>query len=272
MAELSISRAWDEAKAVADRDGRLIANVALALVLLPEVVAGVLAPPANLAGVQPPAWTPLVAIAVAILRIVALIAIIRLVLGPATSVGEAIGHGLRRLLPGFAAILLLGIPLLLILSLLLALFGGSDVIAVLQSGKPDPQVGKAILLFMLIAILVSVRFQMVMPVTTAERAGPIAILQRSWELTAGHFWRLLGFFGLLLFSVAVVLLAAQLVGGIVGRALFGELRPLSLGALLVALITGVVQSGFVVLTATMLARIYVQLSGRSQVSVPKSGT
>src|SRR5215212_11886131 len=109
MAALSISQAWDETREVLARDGRLIGAVALALVLLPETVSGVIAPPAA----QPPSWMPLVQILVLLAGIVAQIAIIRLALGPATSVGEAISHGLKRLLPAFAAILILAIPAVL---------------------------------------------------------------------------------------------------------------------------------------------------------------
>lgn len=270
MAALSISTAWEQTKEVIARDGRLIASVALALVLLPETIAGLIAPPPNLSGVQPPTWFAFVALALEVLKIVGMIAMIRLVLGPAASVGEAINHGLRRLLPGLGAILLFLIPAIVIFAFLLILMVGSDGISRLQSGTPDPKAAGAILLFLAIFLLASVRFQMVVPVATAEQAGPIAILKRSWELTAGHYWRLLGFLLLLFATAGVVLLTAQFAAGIVGRALFGDIKPLSIGALLVALITGIVQTGFVVLTATMIARIYVQLSGRS--SVAKSGT
>ena len=65
----------------------------------------------------------------------------------------------------------------------------------------------------------------------------------------------------------VVLLTAQIVGGLFAQAVFGQAKPLSVSALVVALMTGVVQTAVVVIVATMTARIYAQLAGRT-----KSGT
>src|SRR6185503_2463631 len=45
MRELSISRAWEEAKDIVAREGRLLAAVALALIVLPQVLMNVVGPP-----------------------------------------------------------------------------------------------------------------------------------------------------------------------------------------------------------------------------------
>lgn len=272
MAQLSISKAWDETRDVLAKDGRLMASVALALVLLPQVIADVLVPAPNLSGEQQPSWTPILTILVALAGLVGQIAIIRLALGPTTSVGQAISHGTKRLLPGFGALILFALPLAIILGLLLVAVGGPNVMDGLRSGTPDPAVGRVILLFLLFAVAISVRFQFTMPVTSGEQGGPIHILRRSWELTSGNYWRLLGFLALVLITAIVILLVAQFTGAILARALFGDIKPLSLSALLVALIAGAVQTGFVVVFATMLARMYAQVAGRGSASVPKSGT
>jgi hypothetical protein len=273
MASLSISKAWEETKAILARDGRLIGAVALALILLPETIAAVIAPSAELSGEQPPSWIGIVTILVAFAGIIAQIAIIRLALGPAISVGEAIQHGAKRLVPGFAALLLFALPLALLLLIVLAAYVGPDSLVGLRAGKvTDPKVGQAVLLFVLVAFALSVRFQMVMPVAAGEKAGPVAILRRSWELTAGHYWRLLAFLVLAFATAGIVLLTAQFVAGVLARAAFGEVQPLSLSALFVGLISAAVQTGFVIMVSTMLARIYAQLAGVGTVSVPKSGT
>jgi hypothetical protein len=263
MTTLSISKAWDETKDVLAHDGRLIGAVALAAVLLPQAIAGVIAPPANLSGEQPPSWMPVLALIVGVAGLVGQIAVMRLALGPATSVGEAITHGLKRLLPAFAAILLFAIPLALVLSIVLAAIAGPAKLEVMMAGgTTDPNIGRAILIFALVALAVSVRFQMILPVATAEDGGPIHIFRRSWELTAGHYLRLLGFLLLVGLVAIVVLLTAQIVGGILAQSVFGDAKPLSISALIVALITGVVQTALVVIVATMTARIYAQLAGR----------
>jgi hypothetical protein len=273
MATLSISKAWEETKMILARDGRLIGAVALALILLPETIGAVVAPSAELSGEQPAGWTGIVTILVAFAGLVGQIAIIRLVIGPAISVAEAIQHGLKRLLPGFAALLLFAIPLALILCILLVAFVGPAGLEGLRGGEiTDPKIGWAILIFVAIAFAVSVRFQLSMSVTAGENAGPLTILRRSWELTAGHYWRLLAFLVLAFITAVIVLLTAQFMAGILAKMLFGDVAPFSLSALVVGLISAAVQTGFVMAISTMLARIYVQLSGRGVTSVPKSGT
>ena len=44
MSRVSISRAWDETKAIFSRDGRLLVAVALALFVLPVVIVGLVMP------------------------------------------------------------------------------------------------------------------------------------------------------------------------------------------------------------------------------------
>jgi hypothetical protein len=268
---LSISKAWDEAKDVLARDGRLIGAVALAAVLLPQTIAGVLVPPPNLSGEAAPSWMPVLTLLVAVAGLVGQIAVIRLALGPATSVGEAITHGLKRLPSAFAAILLFAIPLIFVLAIVLVVVSGPAAVESMRPGAtPDPSVGTAILVFVLLALVLSVRFQLILPVAAAETGGPIHIFRRSWDLSAGNYWRLLGFLLLVCLVAIVVLLSAQIVGGILAKALFGEAKPLTVSALIVALITGVVQTAFMVIVSTMVARIYAQLAGRR--TGAKSGT
>ena len=45
MSRLSISAAWDETKAILVREGRLLATVALALIVLPQTVFAVIGAP-----------------------------------------------------------------------------------------------------------------------------------------------------------------------------------------------------------------------------------
>ena len=262
MSSLSLSKAWDESKAIAARDGRLIGAVALALVLLPQAILGVIVPPPGLSGEEAPSWVPALSLLVAVIGVVGQIAIIRLALEP-TSVGEAIVHGLRRVLSAIGALLMFALPLALILILLLLVFGGPSALQMLESGggTPAPGVAGAILLFLVVAFAVSIRFQMVVPVASAESANPIHILQRSWAMTRGHYWRLLAFLLMILILAVVLLLVAQMFGGILGRLVFGDVKPFGIGALVVALITGAAQAVFTALSSLMLARIYVQLAG-----------
>ena len=274
MAELSISRAWDEAKARIAADGRLFTIVAAATLLVPQALVTVLAPPAQLSGEEPGNIASLLTLLAALIGIIGQIALIHLALVPGASVGEALNRGVRRFLPVFVAAVLLGIALFLICIPLVLLFGGAADLERLQAGALPPSVALAVLLLVVISIFLGVKFLMTMPVGTAEPGGPIHILKRSWSLTNGHYWRLLGFMLLIVIAAVVIVLAVQAVVGTLIAAVFGDTKPLSAGALIYALVFGAMQALFGAVLSIMLARIYVQLSGRqseAEASVPKTG-
>jgi hypothetical protein len=260
MSNLSIGRAWDEARQILARDGRLITSISLALILVPQALAGVVAPPPNLSGIDPPAWMPLITLVVLVAGIIGQIAIIRLALGPTASVGDAINHGIRRLLPALAALLLFGIGLALVLTPLFMLIAGGDALQGMLAGRSSPRAGGALLLILLLIIVISARFQLILPVAAAEPGGPIHVLKRNWQITAGHYWKLLGFIALVLVTAVIVLLTAQLLGGLIAKLAVGEVQPFSLSALIVALIAAAAQTAVTTVLSTLLARIYVQLA------------
>ena len=272
--KISISRAWDETRDIFRRDGGLIASVALALVVLPQVVAGIIAPPDTSAAADPPAGAQLLMLAVALIAIVGQLAIIRLALGPSTTVGDAIQHGIRRFPAALGALLLLilgfiivAVPIVLILSF------GLGVSAANMQGQPTGPAAVLVLVVVLIILAISIRFMLVSPVASAEKAGPLTILKRSWHLTGGNYWRLLGFILLLLVAALALLIAAGLIGGLLARLASSTLEPFSVSALILALVTAAAQGAFSVLAAVMMARIYVQAAGQDvEASVPSSGT
>jgi hypothetical protein len=72
--------------------------------------------------------------------------------------------------------------------------------------------------------------------------------------------------------VGLAVIASQVGLGSVIVLLLGRPNPGSMSALMLGLVAGVLQAVFTVITAVMLARIYVQLAGReAQASVPSSG-
>ena len=260
MSSLSIGKAWDEARQILARDGRLITSISLALILIPQALAGVIVPPPNLSGVDPPAWMPLITILVLCAGIVGQIAIIRLALGPTASVGEAINHGLRRFLTALAALILFGAALALLLTPLFMLIAGADAVQAIAAGRSSPRGGGALLLILLLIVLISARFQLMLPIASSEPGGPIRVLKRSWAITAGHYWKLLGFIALVLLAAIIVLLTAQVLGGIIAKLALGEVQPFSLSALVVALIAAAAQTAVTTVLSTLLARIYAQLA------------
>jgi hypothetical protein len=266
VAKLSISRAWDESRGVLGRDGGLIGTIALALLVLPGVVNDMVtpeAPPTEL----PPAGAWMIVMAIAFLvSLVGQLAIVRIALGSRSTVGEAIQRGGARAPAYIIATLMWLVPLAIVPIALMPM---------LQQPDPSGAAAIGVLVWLPIAIFIAVRMFMSPPVAAAEMGGPLEILRRSWRLTAGNWWRLFGFFLVLMVGGVVLLLAAGAVLGIVVGALFGEIEPMSLGGLILSILTQIVAALLTVLFVVMLARIYAQLAGErdaAEVSVPNSGT
>lgn len=273
--KLSISKAWDDTRAVFQRDGRLITSVALALIVLPMTIQGLVLPPPGLSGEELPGWASLLTFAVALIGIAGQIAMMRLAMGGQITVGEAIAHGFRRLIPAFAAIFLFAIAVTVVAAPLLWVLAGPESLQAAARGAPAPGAARVLLIILIAVLLLAVRFQLTMAVATAESAGPIRILRRSWELTSGHYWRMLGFLGLSLFlGLILVIFVGQVMGGVAAKSLIGDVRPLSVGALVAALVSALAQAAFGMMLSVMLARIYTQVAGpdHARTSVPSSGT
>ena len=269
MTALSIGRAWDEAKAALRANRQLIVPVALGMVLLPAVIVSMVEPQVAPGEQPPPGLWMLVALAMIIVMIIGEIAIVLLVNGWRGSVGNAIGQAARRTPIFILAALSLLIPVILLFSLVLAF----AAIGSIESGQFDwtslSSTGWLLLLLCFILLLyVSVRLLPLMAVVACEPVGPIGALKRSFLITSGQFWRLLGFLVLLMIAFLIVALTVgAVVGGLVTLA-FGRPEPWSISLVLIALAGGLVQAGFVMVYSAMLARIYTQL-GAGQATVPE---
>jgi glycerophosphoryl diester phosphodiesterase family protein len=271
VAELSISKAWEETRAVLAHDGRLIASVALALIALPTAVSGLINPTGM--GNAGPMWTDAIVLIASLAALAGQLALIRLALGPSIAVGEAIAHGLRRMPIYLLSAIVIVIALMVIatpFAVVLAVFG---VPLDAETLPATPSVIVMLVLFVALVFYIGVRMLMSAPVASAQDAGPIAIIQRSWGLTSGHWWGLFGFLILFFIGAIVALLAVSAAAGALAALFLGPIEPMSASALLVALVEALTNAAITGLFAVMLARIYVQLAGRdqAQAGVPNSG-
>jgi hypothetical protein len=267
MRSLSISAAWDDTKTILARDGRLYLSVALALVVLPEVVMAVVGSPiARDASML----SRVVYAAVVLLGIVAQIAMCRLAIGPAVTVGDAITGGLLRLIPVFLVVIVAVIGMAIVAGVISILFGAVGIEMIKSPGVPSPAI---VVLLLVLGALVFTVLELVVPLAAAETGNPLRLVSRSWQLTRGNYLRLLGFVITVLIGFGLVVLAVQLGLGSTIVLLLGRPDPGSMSALVLGLIAGLLQAAFSVVTAVMLARIYLQLAGRdeAQASVPSSG-
>lgn len=265
MTKLSLSSAWEETTSVLARDGRLFFAVALALFVLPGLILNVTMPEAP-AGQFPPAG-PWIAVAVVtvLISFVGQLAVIRLAIGPHITVGEAIVHGLKRLAFYVGALLMWTLPIILIASILYAM---------IAEGVEHPSPGAAIALIAIaiVGIFLAVRLILASAVASAENLNPLQILRRSWDLTGGNWWRLFVFLLLVMIGVLALFASVGAVVGLLARVLFGDIGPLTLGGLLVAIVSQLLSAVVSVIFFVMIARIYAQLAGRGEATVPKSGT
>ncbi len=268
MAGLSISKAWDETKQVIARDGRLLTTIALALFVLPGVISEVATPVAP-AGTMPKFgyWSVLSALAL-LISIAGQLAVIRLAIGTRSTVGEAIGHGVRRGPVYLLAMLIWILPLMIPLAFLIS----AGMVAQLN-GNAGASLGTSLAVIVLVTVLLffGIRMMMSSPVASTERVGPLEIIRRSWDLTRGQWWRLFGFFLIFIIGAVISIMAARMLAEIIAKLVLGNVDPLTVGALLVALVVQIVSAGVSVLLMVMLARIYTQLAG-AEASVPSSGT
>jgi hypothetical protein len=262
MQKLSITAAWNESADYLRQHFGALFTLAVALVTLPNVALQAFGPGAMAPGETPAPglWMLLVPV-VLVLGITGSLAISTLALGRAATVGEAIGHGFRRFLPMLGATVIVILALCVVLGPLVLVSGikAGDLLA------PTPASAGRILLLMLvflaIALFLAVRLLLATPVAAAEAAGPVAILARSWALTRGHFWKLLGFLLLLGLAAMVLILVATMVVGLIVVALLGPPAPGNAAGLVMLLVGGLLNAVFLVVMTTMAARLYLQLAG-----------
>jgi hypothetical protein len=265
MAGLSISRAWDETRSVLAHEGRLIWTVALALLVLPGAILGVVIPDAVTGTAALTGAIALPMLLVALIGLIGRLAIARLALGGTVSVGQAIQEAVRRVPVAVAAFLLVMIPIAAALT--------PFVPALLNAPQsPSPVAAWGSMIVLLLGFALGVRLlATVIPQVAAQGGGPVRLVKDSWRQTEGHWWKLIGF--VLLFFVAAIVATRSLqwvVGGAVLVAL-GPIKAMSLGALVLAVVLTLVGSLFTTIFTVMLVRIYLQLSCNTPLaSVPSS--
>jgi hypothetical protein len=267
MPKLSLSQAWEETRRVLARDGRLFLAVALALFVLPGLILNVSMPdgaPASLPGAG--IWVA-VALAALIVSLVGQLAVIRLAMEPHVAVGEAIVHGLRRLVPYVLCVMIWALPILIAGSVLYNLVGADEA-------HPPLAAALGLIVLSIAGIYLGVRMMLSSAIASAEPIGAVTILRRSWDLSHGNWWRLFVFLLLFFVGALCLILAVDSVAGLLVRLFAADAGPRSVGGLLVSIVSQLVSGLLSVVLFVMLARIYVQLSGAhaNAVSVPRSGT
>ncbi|MBB4857282.1 hypothetical protein HNO88_000589 [Novosphingobium chloroacetimidivorans] len=165
------------------------------------------------------------------------------------TVGGALRLGLAGLPTYLGAQILLGLGLALIGTLIISVLALSGVMAVAVAG---------LLLVLLLAIAIALRVSLSAAVVAIEgERNPVRALRRSWLLTSGNAWRLLGFYALFFVAFLVILMIASLVVNI-PLALVASGWIAELGA---ALVSAVLSALFAVYLVAVIEAVHHQLAG-----------
>lgn len=258
---LSISKAWEESLAFVKREGQLLFPVAFFFLALPVVILQQMVPPevANARPQTPADFAALFALLRPLYPAILLVILISaagsltlfgLMLKSGISVAEALNLGVRRL-P-----VLIGAGLLITAAMMLAVLAVSIVLTLLAL-VIGPQIVSLMVITILVAatFFVSVRLLLMTCVVVAEPVAVRESVRRSWRITGGHFWRLLGFLLMVLLVGQIIQIAVQTVFGSIGGLLGGPSIAVLTGSLAVATVSTIWQVYFL----TMVSRIYLQL-------------
>lgn len=268
-----LSNVWDSTTEVLSGRGGMLAGIAALAIVLPSVVsngvglflsAGTTAPTAGVAAI-----TALVALVALGFTIWGQLAITAAATDPAVMHRDAFAIATRRL-PAAIGVYLLLIALFVLLMLPI-------IVAIATSGvnfsQPGAVVAESIpagtrsfiglyaLLFLVVAIWLGARLFLLNPVIVNERTG-LRAPHRSFALTRGLTWRIIGFTVLAGIVGIVAILAAQLIAGLAFRLLLGG-DNIALATFLTGIVTQIATAVYVVVVATFAAQFYVAVSGRS---------
>jgi len=262
MRKLSASQAWEDTTKFLKAHAGLVFTVALALLALPSILAApflgriqaTLLASGTLSSEEALAAGP-VFLLILIVSLVGTLAIYTLVLRPGISVGEALRHGLRRLLPAIGITLLIGLLLVLVVALY------SVFVAV--GGAGGAAVG-ALLLLLLVPVFIYLLVRIYLAqVAVVDGRGPVEALKASWAMTKGNAGRLVVFLLVVLVVALVVYLAGTfLIAGLLaalGTALGGP----ALGQFLAAVVTNVLSALITAVLGVLVAMVYRQLAGNT---------
>jgi hypothetical protein len=210
-----------------------------------------------------------------VLAFVGQMSIASLAIGQSGSVGETLGRAFRRVWGVLVTIFIVIFP---VVAIAIIATGSALVRAGLTepgSITPDslaavPGIGPILILFIFALLSVWARFFPVSAVAMKEGSSPLTLLSRSWKLTKGNFWRLLGTVLLIVIVETVVTQAFTYIGGSIFTLALGPADPYSASALLIALLVSLAGAAVSVIGAILIGRIYDQLSGAalSKQSVP----
>ncbi len=263
---VKMGNVWDRTVEVMNGRTGMIAAFAMLGLFVPSVVRDAYVAAATPGTIGFATIGLILSIAVLLTTIWAQLAIIAVATHPSTTREDAARQARARLAPAFGITMLVGVAaFVLILPPIIALaLSGFDFVAAARGAtmatKPPPA-GTAlfsalyILILTVVAIWLAARLVLLNPVILNERLG-LGAIRRSFTLTRGLVWRIIGV--VILFAVVMLVstAAAQAVVGVVFRLALGA-DGRGLAAFLADVAGTLVTTGFTAIAAVFTAQLYV---------------
>lgn len=266
---VSMGTVWDRAVEVLRGRAGLLAPIAALAVFLPSVINSAIATyvTPNVAGAG--MLGGLVGLAVLVASIWGQLAMLAIATHPATTQGDAVRQANARLLTAIGIVVLLGVLLVLALmpiGLVLAAAGVGMNMADPATMRTMPSgvsgfMALYLLAFLVLAFWLGARLILLNPVILNERHGLRAI-PRSFRLTRGLTWRLIGVMVLFVVLLFVTVSAVQFVVGLPLRLILG-VDALPTVVFLASVVGAAVTTVFTVIAAAFTAQLYVVTAGET---------
>jgi hypothetical protein len=261
---VNMGNVWDRTTEFLSDNLGAVVPIALLTIFVPQSISGAI----KLAGTAvTPGLGQAIMLALLLPMLWGQLAIAALALRPDAGRGAAQSTATRRFLHYLLAILILfGVLLLLFLPIILALVAsGVDLTAFTgATAGPKPDISPALAAFiglyglawLILAVFVSVRFSTLLVAVVAAEGGVVAALRRSFALSRGIAWKLLGVVLLFGLVVGVASIAVTSVFGALFRFLDPTAGPFAIGSIIVAILGGLVTTAYYVVQSSFMTKVY----------------
>lgn len=173
------------------------------------------------------------------------------------TLGQALAAGAKMFVPFFAAQLLIGfgLGLLVILPIALGAASGSVALAVILG-----------LIAVVIAVYLYVKFSLTAPAFAIERTmNPIHALRSSWQATKGNSLMIFLFYLLLIIAYVVVSSVISMIFGLIFALMGTDVAMVGNG-----FVSSVMNAVYATIMAAIMVAIYLQLTGGSKEEVSET--
>ena len=276
---VNMGNVWDRTTEFLSDNLRGVMPIALLTIFVPQSISGAI----KLAGTTA---TPAIGQGIVLALLVPLLwgqlAITALALRPDAGRGVAQSTATRRFLQSLLAMLILFVVIVvLFLPIVLALVASGVDLAALTSTTPGPKpdispamagfIGLYGLAWLAVAVFISVRFSTLLVAVIAAEGGVVAALRRSFALSRGIAWKLLGVVLLFGLVVGVASIAVTSVFGALFRFLDPTAGPFAIGSIIVAILGGLVTTAYYVVQSSFMAKVYLAATTTTTKTATREG-